>query len=56
LEQLGVGGRISFKMDVQQIGWEGVDWIDLARDADSRQTVLKRCSETLGLCKIRGIS
>jgi hypothetical protein len=31
VEDLGIGGN---KMDIQEIGWEGVDWIDLAQDKD----------------------
>jgi hypothetical protein len=23
-----------FKMDIKEIGWDGVDWIDLAHDRD----------------------
>jgi hypothetical protein len=30
LENLGVHGRIILKMDVQEVVWGGVDWIDLA--------------------------
>ena len=41
MEELGVDGRISLKNDVQQISWEGAVWVDLARDADSRQTCEK---------------
>jgi hypothetical protein len=33
-----------------------VDWIDLARDADSRQTVVKKGTETVGVYKVRGMS
>ena len=25
-------------MDLQEIGWKAVDWIDLAQDSDGRQT------------------
>jgi hypothetical protein len=31
VEDLGIDGN---KMDIQEIGWEGVDWIDLAQDKD----------------------
>jgi hypothetical protein len=24
----------SFKMDLKEIGWDGVDWIDMAQDRD----------------------
>ena len=27
-------------MDVKEIGWEGVDWIDLAQDRDKWQAVV----------------
>jgi hypothetical protein len=27
-------GRIKIKMDLQEVGWGGMDWIDLARDRD----------------------
>jgi hypothetical protein len=29
-----VGGRIIFKVDLREIGWCGMDWIDLAQDRD----------------------
>jgi len=35
LENLGVHGRMILKMDVQDVVWEGVDWIDLAYDRDT---------------------
>jgi hypothetical protein len=25
----------NIKMDLQEVGWEGVDWIDMAQDRDS---------------------
>ena len=31
MEDLGIDGN---KMDLQEIGCEGVDWIDLAQDKD----------------------
>jgi hypothetical protein len=27
-------------MDFQEIGWEGVDWIDLAQDRDKRRVLV----------------
>ena len=27
--------KVSIKMDLQEVGCEGMDWIDLARDRDS---------------------
>jgi hypothetical protein len=34
LEYLDIDGRIILKIDLQQVGCEGVDWIDLAQDRD----------------------
>jgi len=31
MEDLSTDGN---KMDLQEIGWEGADWIDLAQDKD----------------------
>jgi hypothetical protein len=30
LEDLGVDGRIILLMDLQEVGWGGMDWIDQA--------------------------
>jgi hypothetical protein len=32
-EDLGVDGK-TIKMDLQELGWRGTDWIDLAQDRD----------------------
>jgi hypothetical protein len=34
LEDLGVDGENSIKMDNQEVGWGGLDWIGLGRDRD----------------------
>ena len=34
LEDPGVDGRINIKMDLQEVGCEGMDWIELAQDRD----------------------
>jgi len=34
LEDLGVVKRTILKMDLQQAGWGGTDWIDLAQERD----------------------
>jgi hypothetical protein len=40
LKYRGVGGRMILKYIIKQIVFEGVDWIDLARDADKRWRLL----------------
>jgi hypothetical protein len=34
LEDLGVDGKILVRMDLKEIGWEVLDWINLAQDRD----------------------
>jgi hypothetical protein len=34
LEDLGIGGRIILKWILRDMGWGGVDWIDIAKDRD----------------------
>jgi hypothetical protein len=34
LEDLGIDGSINIKMDLQKVGWRGMDWIVLAQDRD----------------------
>jgi hypothetical protein len=37
-----VGGwEGGIKTDIKEIGWEEVDWIDLAQDRDNWRTVMK---------------
>jgi hypothetical protein len=37
-EDLDVGGRTHNKMDLMEIGWCGIDWIDVAQDGDPWRT------------------
>jgi hypothetical protein len=30
----------NFKIDLREIGWDGMDWIELAQDRDSLNTVM----------------
>jgi hypothetical protein len=30
----------NIKMDLQEVGWEGVEWIDMAQDRDSWRAVV----------------
>jgi len=30
----GLGWKDNIKMDLQEVGWEGMDWIDVAQDRD----------------------
>jgi len=39
LEDLGVD-EDSIKMDIQDVGWECMDWIDLAEDRDRRRALV----------------
>jgi hypothetical protein len=32
LKDLGINGNIIIKVDVQEMGWEGTDWNDLAQN------------------------
>ena len=40
MKDVGVVGD-NVKMDIEQIWWEGVDWIILAQDRNKRRVVLK---------------
>jgi len=40
LEDKGVDGRIILRMDLQEVGWGGMDWIDLAQDRDRWQALV----------------
>jgi hypothetical protein len=31
----------NIKMDLSEIGWDGMDWIDLAQDRDQRRALVK---------------
>jgi hypothetical protein len=33
-EDQDVGGLDNIKMDLREIGWDGMDWIDLAQDSE----------------------
>jgi hypothetical protein len=44
-------------MDLREIGWDGVDWIDLAQDRDQwRALVNIKCWKFLSGCTIGGSS
>jgi hypothetical protein len=34
LGEPGLSGRIILKIDLQEVGCEGIDWIELAQDRD----------------------
>jgi hypothetical protein len=31
----------NIKMDLREIGWDGVDWVDLAQDGDQWRALVK---------------
>jgi hypothetical protein len=39
-EDQDVGGSTIFKMDLREIGWDGVDWIDMAQDMDQWRALM----------------
>jgi hypothetical protein len=41
LDDTGIDRRIILKMDLRDIGWEGVDWIHLAQNTDQWRALLK---------------
>jgi hypothetical protein len=53
-EDLGVDGGTT-KMDIKEMGWDGLSWVDPARDRDKQQALVKlHC--TFRFLKMRGIS
>ena len=34
MDSLGVGGEDNIKMDLQEVGWGDLDWIDMVEDRD----------------------
>jgi hypothetical protein len=31
---------VNIKMEIREIGWDGIDWIDLAQDMDQRRVLV----------------
>jgi len=40
LKDLGVDENIILKVDLQEVGWEGTDWNDLAQNRDSWRVLI----------------
>jgi hypothetical protein len=38
----------NIKMNLREIGWDGMDWIDLAQDRDQWRALVKRFYKTVG--------
>ena len=55
LEDPGVDGRIVLKMDLQEVGCGGMDWIELAQERDRWRTLVNAVM-IFGFHKMRGIS
>jgi hypothetical protein len=41
----------NIKMDLREIGWDGMDWIDLAEDRDQWRALVKKGGEPSGFLK-----
>jgi hypothetical protein len=41
----------NIKMDLRDIGWCGMEWIDLAPNRDQQRDSCEHCNETLGSIK-----
>lgn len=41
MEELGVEGEIILKLILQEIGWKGVAWIDMAQDREKSRASVK---------------
>jgi hypothetical protein len=41
-------------MDLREIGWDGMDWIELAQDRDQWRALVKHGDEPSGSLKIAG--
>jgi hypothetical protein len=41
----------NIKVDLREIGWDGMDWIDLAQDRDQRSVLLNTANEPPGSIK-----
>jgi hypothetical protein len=46
-EDLGVDGRITFRMGLREIRWETVDWICVAQDTDHCPALVNRVMNLL---------
>jgi hypothetical protein len=42
---------VDIKMDLREIGWGGMDWIDLAQDTDQWASLVKKVNEPSGSIK-----
>jgi hypothetical protein len=41
-------------MDLEEIGWDGVDWIELAQDRDQWRALVNTVMNLFGFLKIAG--
>jgi len=49
----GVDGKIIFKMDLQELGCGGMDWIELAEDRDRGRALVNAVMNLWGSIKCR---
>jgi hypothetical protein len=45
----------NIKMDLREIGWDGIDWIELAQDRDQLEGSCEHGDEPSGSLKLLGI-
>jgi hypothetical protein len=46
----------NIKMDLREIGWDGMDWIELAKDRDQWRALCEHGDEPSVSLKLLGIS
>jgi hypothetical protein len=46
----------NIRMDLREIGWDGMDWIELAQDRDQWRALVNTVIEPSGSLKLLGVS
>jgi hypothetical protein len=50
------GNEDNFKMDLEEVGWGGMNWINLAHNVDTWRALVKNAVMNFQVNKMRGIS